>query len=173
MLLAGPLPRRWAHTQGVAATARGLASIVGEDAELLEVAAWLHDVGYAPGVAQVGFHPLDGARYLRDAESADAVLCGLVAYHTGALHEARERGLDADLEREFTPPPSQLLGDALTYCDVITGPDGNRVDLLERLTDIQKRYGRDHVVSRAVRAASPDWFESVRRVEYLLSMRSA
>jgi predicted hydrolase (HD superfamily) len=169
-LLAGSLPRRWAHTQGVAATARRLAPIVTDNADLLEAAAWLHDIGYAPDLAHAGFHPLDGARYLRASADADTVLCGLVAYHSGAIHEARERGLDADLEREFTPPP-QLLGDALTYCDVTTGPDGNRVDVQERLTDIQERYGRDHPVSRAVRAASPSWFESVRRIEGLLSMR--
>jgi hypothetical protein len=31
-------------------------------------AAWLHDIGYAPAIAEsgTGFHPLDGARYLRD-----------------------------------------------------------------------------------------------------------
>ncbi|WP_323098242.1 hypothetical protein [Intrasporangium sp. YIM S08009] len=28
-------------------------------------AAWLHDVGYAPSVAQTEFHPLDGARFLQ------------------------------------------------------------------------------------------------------------
>src|SRR5439155_12166964 len=38
-LLAEPLPRRWAHTQGVAAVARRIAPIVGEDAELLQAAA--------------------------------------------------------------------------------------------------------------------------------------
>ena len=167
-LLAGTLPRRWAHTQGVADTARQLAPIVGDDAELLEAAAWLHDIGYAPEIAHTGFHPLDGARYLRDCQNADTSLCGLVAYHTGAIHEARVRGLEVDLEREFTEP-SQLLADALTYSDVTTGPDGDRVDVRERLTDIHERYGRDHPVSRAVRAASGSWFDSVRRVEELLS----
>jgi HD superfamily phosphodiesterase len=43
-----PLPRRWAHVQGVAAQAHGLAPVLGADADLLEAAAWLHDVGYAP-----------------------------------------------------------------------------------------------------------------------------
>jgi len=42
------LPRRWAHTQGAAARARSLAPILGENAGLLEAAAWLHDIGYAP-----------------------------------------------------------------------------------------------------------------------------
>ena len=34
-----PLPRRWAHTQGVARKARSLAPILGDGADLLEAAA--------------------------------------------------------------------------------------------------------------------------------------
>src|SRR5580693_4887911 len=63
-----PLPRRWSHSRGVAARARTLAPILGPDASLLTAAAWLHDIGYAPALAETGFHPLDGARYLRDVE---------------------------------------------------------------------------------------------------------
>ena len=65
-LLQEPLPRRWAHVQG-AAEPRGLAPVLGADADLIEAAAWLHDIGYAPGLAATGLHPLDGGRYLRDA----------------------------------------------------------------------------------------------------------
>jgi hypothetical protein len=49
-LLQEPLPRHWAHVQGVAARARGLAPVLGADADLLEAAAWLHDIGYAPAL---------------------------------------------------------------------------------------------------------------------------
>ena len=73
-LLQDPLPRRWAHVQGVAAQARSLAPVLGADADLLEAAAWLHDIGYSPGLAATGFHPLDGGRYLRDTQHADAML---------------------------------------------------------------------------------------------------
>ena len=38
-LLQEPLPRRWAHVQGVAARARSLAPVLGPDADLLEAAA--------------------------------------------------------------------------------------------------------------------------------------
>ena len=62
------MPRRWAHVQGVAARARGLAPVLGADADLLEAAAWLHDIGYAPDLAATGLHQLDGGRYLRDGE---------------------------------------------------------------------------------------------------------
>jgi putative nucleotidyltransferase with HDIG domain len=78
-LLQETLPRRWAHVQGVAAQARSLAPVLGADADLLEAAAWLHDIGYAPGLAVTGFHPLDGARYLRDTQHAGTMLCRLVA----------------------------------------------------------------------------------------------
>jgi hypothetical protein len=52
------LPRRWAHVQGVAARARSLAPVLGSDADLLEAAAWLHDIGYVPGLAVTGLHVL-------------------------------------------------------------------------------------------------------------------
>ena len=60
-LLADSLPRRWAHVQGVAARARSLAPSLGADADLLEAAAWLHDIGYLPELAETGLHSLDGA----------------------------------------------------------------------------------------------------------------
>lgn len=47
-MLAEPLPRRWAHSLGVAKRARSLSPILGRDADLLEAAAVLHDVGYSP-----------------------------------------------------------------------------------------------------------------------------
>ena len=64
-LLASALPRRWAHVQGVARQAEHAASRLGCRDGVLVAAAWLHDIGYAPGVKDTGFHPLDGARYLR------------------------------------------------------------------------------------------------------------
>src|ERR1700722_15670616 len=91
-LLEAPLPRRWAHVQGVAVQARSLAPILGNDADLLEAAAWLHDIGYSPELADTGFHPLDGARYLRDVEHGDSSLCRLVANHSCAILEAEDRG---------------------------------------------------------------------------------
>src|ERR1700745_2469827 len=93
-LLHAPLPRRWAHVQGVAARARGLAAVIGADADLLEAAAWLHDTGYAlADLAVKGLHALAGGLYLRDGQHADTMLCRLVAHHSCAIVEAEERGL--------------------------------------------------------------------------------
>ena len=152
-LLEIPLPRRWTHTQGVAMQARSLAPILGDDADLLEAAAWLHDIGYSPALACTGFHPLDGARWLRDVQDANPVLCRLVANHTGALIEAEERGLARALTAEF-PPAGRFLSDALTCCDMTTGPDGQLVSVDERLADIRARYSTGHVVSRAISRSS-------------------
>ena len=75
-LLQEPLPRRWAHVQGVATRARNLAPVLGADADLLEAAAWAHDIGYAPTLAITGLHQLDGARYLRDASTPTPCCAG-------------------------------------------------------------------------------------------------
>ncbi len=166
--LAEPLPRRWAHVQGVAATARRLAPILGADADLVEAAGWLHDIGYAPGIADTGFHALDGARFLRDIENALPSLCSLVAYHTAAIYEALERGLESQLCAEFMPAPQELT-DALTYCDVTTGPDGRTLDVQDRIADIFDRYGADHPVSRALRKAQACYVHSVRNIEARLT----
>lgn len=107
--LASWLPRRWAHVQAVAARAQR-ASVPG-DADVLLAAAWLHDVGYSPTLTATGFHPLDGARHLR-LEGFDDRLCGLVAYHSGAVIEAGMRGLDRQLQAEFAAETSEVA-DAL------------------------------------------------------------
>ncbi len=155
-LLQESLPRRWAHVQGVAARARSLAPVLGADADLLEAAGWLHDIGYAPGLAATGFHPLDGARYLRDAQHP-AMLCRLVAHHSCALIEAGERGLADVLAREFEPAP-QVLSSVLTYCDMTTSPDGQLVPVEQRLAEIHRRYGPGHLVSRSIQHATPIFF---------------
>src|SRR5215831_20330551 len=149
-LLQETLPRRWAHVRGVAARARSLAPVLGADADLLEAAAWLHDIGYAPGLAATGLHQLDGARYLRDARHADARLCRLVAHHSCAIIEAGERGLTNVLSSEFDPAPD-VLASVLTCCDMTTSPDGQPVPVEQRLAEIQNRYGPGHLVSRSIR----------------------
>ncbi|HEX3678168.1 MAG TPA: HD domain-containing protein [Galbitalea sp.] len=161
-LLEVPLPRRWAHVQGVAVQARSLAPILGDDADLLEAAAWLHDIGYSPELAGTGFHPLDGARYLRDVEHADPRLCRLVANHSCAILEADERGLADVLSGEF-PFPDPKLNDALAYCDMTTTPTGDVVSVHDRLSEIIDRYGPHDVVTRFIRRAEPELVSSVTR----------
>jgi hypothetical protein len=162
-LLAATLPRRWAHVQGVAARARTLKPSLGVEADLIEAAAWLHDIGYLPELAATGLHGLDGARYLRDVQHAEPLLCRLVAHHSCAVIEAEERGLAAVLTREFASPP-RPLADALTFCDMTTSPDGEHVQVHHRLAEIHDRYGSGHLVSRSIRRATPLILEAVGQV---------
>ena len=163
-LLRESLPRRWAHVQGVAARARGLAPVLGADANLLEAAAWLHDIGYAPGLAVTGLRALDGARYLRDAQHADAMLCRLVAQHSCAIIEAGERGFADVLGCEFEPAPD-ALSSVLTFCDMTTSPDGELVPAERRLAEIHHRYGSGHLVSRSIQRATPMILRAVEQVQ--------
>jgi hypothetical protein len=162
-LLQELLPRRLAHVQGVAVRARSLAPVLGTDADLLEAAAWLHDIGYAPGLAVTGLHALDGARYLRDVQHADAMLCRLVAHHSYAIVEADERGLANVLGLEFEPAP-YVLSSVLTCCDMTSSPDGELVPVERRLAEIQHRYGPGHLVSRSIQRATPMILRAVEQV---------
>jgi HD domain len=171
-LLEEPLPRRWAHVQGVASTARTLAGMLGSNADLLVAAAVLHDIGYAPSLADSRFHPLDGARYLRDVEHADAMLCRLVAHHSCAIIEAEERGLASELAREFKPAPRDLA-DALIYCDMTTGPDGQHMAIGQRLAEIGARYGHADLVTRALARSAPQLEAATSRVTRELATRRA
>jgi putative nucleotidyltransferase with HDIG domain len=162
-LLETALPRRWAHVQGVAARARSIAASLGPDADLLEAAAWLHDIGYLPELATTGLHQLDGARYLRDVQAADQMLCRLVAHHSCAHVEADERGLIDLLHMEFEPAP-QPFTYALTFCDMTTSRDGEPIRIDQRLAEIHDRYGSGHLVSRSIRRATPMILDAVRQV---------
>ncbi|WP_093838602.1 HD domain-containing protein [Streptomyces aidingensis] len=162
-LLAGPLPRRWAHSQGVAARARALAPLFGDEAELLEAAAILHDIGYAPELASTGFHPLDGGRYLHARPEADDRITRLVAHHSFAALEAEERGLRPALEAEFPLLENPQLVEALVCCDMTTTPDGLPTSSRERIAEIRSRYGDDSIVGRFIRRAEPHIHEAVDR----------
>ncbi|MFH8617940.1 HD domain-containing protein [Streptomyces sp. NPDC017979] len=167
-LLSAPLPRRWAHSLGVAERARSLAPILGADAELLEASAVLHDIGYAPSIATTGFHPLDGARFLRHTEHADERVVSLVAHHSCAVLEAEERGLQHDLETEFAQERLELR-DALTFCDMTTTPYGQLTTPTARLAEIVQRYGPDTLVGRFIQRATPEMHSAVHRVERRLA----
>ena len=56
--LMAPLGDRWLHVQAVASQARRVGLVlVDEDRDVLVAAAYLHDIGYAPSLNQLGFHP--------------------------------------------------------------------------------------------------------------------
>jgi hypothetical protein len=130
-------------------------------------AAWLHDIGYHPELAVTGFHPLDGARWLR-AHHWSAETCSLVAWHTESLEEARRYGLDAELVTEFDRPP-RIAAAALAWADLTSSPSGERWDAERRLTEIFDRYQPGSVVHDATRASLPALRAAVRQIDHLLS----
>ncbi|MHB1434326.1 MAG: HD domain-containing protein [Streptosporangiaceae bacterium] len=160
------LPRRWRHVRSVARRARWAASQLDLPDEVV-MGAWLHDIGYAPDLAETGFHPLDGARFLRSAGVQEPVV-SLVAYHSCARIEAGVRGLGDMLTSEFAPPDA-LLADVLLYCDMTTGPDGDHVRPADRLVEIRGRYGPDHEVTRFTELAGPEILATTGRAEDLLA----
>ena len=150
--LIAPLGDRLLHVQAVAEEARHVAAVLpAEDADLLVAAAFLHDVGYAPSLDRLGFHPVDGARFLR-AQGQERLAC-LVAHHSGARFEAEERGLVEELAA--FPVEDGPVMDALTFADMTTGPAGDLMTLDERIGEIQRRYSPDDPVHRAILRARP------------------
>lgn len=163
---------RWAHVSGVAFAALGASSSCEQsDADLLVAAAWVHDIGYAERLAETGFHPLDGARYLRTIGTSER-LCRLVANHTSAQVEAGVRDLADALAAEF-PPECSPVADALTFADLTTDPRGETTTVEARIAEILNRYGPGNPVSEATRRAAPDLIATVRRVEARLAAATA
>ena len=160
-----PLGNRWLHTQGVVERAREVGSIFNEkDRSLLIAAAFLHDIGYAPSLKITGFHPIDGAYYLL-AQHQER-LASLIAYHFEAHFEARLRGLVAELNT--IPREDSLLADALSYCDVRTGPTGQHLSFEERLADIFQRYDENDIIYLATCQAIPSLTRLVEHVQGVL-----
>lgn len=160
--LAG-LPRRLAHTRGVAAAAAGMAHLITNprhrDAVL--VAAWVHDIGYSDALAFTGCHPIDGAIELRE-RGFDELVVSLVAHHTGARHEAEQRDLSGALA-EFTVPPEELL-DVVTAADLSATPDGEPTTAAARIAEILDRYQPGHPVHTAITASGPELHAAYDRV---------
>lgn len=135
--LLGDQGTRLAHVRTAGAMAVQLALLFdAEEAALLVAAATLHDVGYAPGLARTGFHPLDGALHLRAIGLAER-LCSLVAHHSEADMLAVQHGV-LDLGAQF-PRERSLLADALVYADMHSSPDGRVIRAEDRLADITRR----------------------------------
>jgi hypothetical protein len=161
--LAAVLPCRWAHVQGVSRRVRVVAPLFSlDDRELLIGAALLHDIGYAPELAGTGFHPLDGGRYLRGIGVPDR-LANLVAHHSCATLEAELRGLSDELA-EFEDEKTALR-DALWWADMTTTPDGGETTAVERVAEIQSRYGPDDLVTCFIRRAWADLNAAVERTQ--------
>lgn len=144
---------RYPHSVCVAERAAAAARVLlpSDEVEVVTAAAWVHDVGYSPELVQTGFHPLDGARWLRVNGVAESV-CRLVAWHTSAFAEATERGMVDLLTDEFPRPDAATLR-VLTWADLTSSATGRPCSVEERIADILSRYPPDSPVHRTISAA--------------------
>jgi hypothetical protein len=157
---------RLAHSATVARQAERVSQLVhGPWAGVLVDAAWLHDIGYSPALIVCGFHPLDGARWLRE-HGWQAGVCRLVANHTRAATEARLRGLGDKLAEEFPAAP-ELPAAALAWSDITSLPAGDYCSPATRLADILERYPHG-VVHEATLANGPGLHADACMIEALL-----
>ncbi|KGN40823.1 HD domain-containing protein [Knoellia aerolata] len=162
----GDLGSRWDHVENVGRLADWMVAEVALSPEIA-VAAWLHDIGYAPVLADTGFHPVDGASFLADEGASDRVV-SLVAHHTGARFEAEERGLERDLDQFAVPEPDDL--DTLTLLDLVSSPTGAITTPRERIDEILTRYPESHPVHRAITRSRPELLASASRARVRLGL---
>jgi hypothetical protein len=154
LYLSQKLPSRWLHTQAVARTACELADkldITPSEKALLVVSAWYHDIGYAIPTSYK-WHPLDGALLLRGWELD--MVASQVAWHTTAEEESKLLGLFDALSRTH-PRPHPLIADALTYCDMTNGPEGQRFSFDQRFQEVRLRHGEGSSAVVAMESAMP------------------
>lgn len=135
-------PQRFEHLATVWRTARsirhlGLPWYGPEQADRLELAALLHDVGRALDPHDTEPHGFVGARFLDSVGLHD--VAPLVAHHSAARFEAELRGM-SHLDRWHVGEPRLLQ--LLTLIDRTTDGRGRRVGLSERRADIERRHGR-------------------------------
>ncbi len=160
-----PQGQRFRHTAEVAHKAARVGHLLPpSEAHDLEAAALLHDIGYADDLAATGLHQIDGARWV--ASQGLPSIAGIIAHHSEADIELGLRGRGAMLI-EFEVSDQRLL-DALTYCDMTTGPDGETMGLDERIEEVGERRGRDSVVYAALTLARPRLELAIERTLMLM-----
>jgi hypothetical protein len=165
--LLSPVGDRWKHVRAVGECAREVSAVLDqEDRPYLVAAAYLHDIGYVPDLQRTGLHQLDGARYIRSL-GTERLAC-LVAHHSEARFEIRLRGFSDELaayKRE-----ESWVSDALTYCDLTTGPTGLPMTFEDRVAEVEQRYGEGEIVD-ALRQATPYLLDAIERTEDRLRQR--
>ena len=87
-----------------------------------------------PALVDVGFHPIDGARFLRSSGGGPP-LCALIAHHSAAAVAAEL----AEWEHEEGP-----VAAALWTADMTIGPRGEQLAYADRLTELSVGIVRTH-----------------------------
>ncbi|GAA2497008.1 HD domain-containing protein [Terrabacter carboxydivorans] len=158
---------RWAHLSAVGRLAQETNALGTSMSSTVVQAAWVHDIGYAPGLRDTGMHAIDGARaLLRFGAPVDVV--ALVAHHTGAIYEAAARGFAEELAELPLPDHTDL--DALTLLDLVVGPEGDLTTAEDRIAEILSRYRVGDPVHRAVTRSGPELLASAGRARTRLQL---
>jgi len=141
-------PTRLEHMKGVGRRAASLArqlQLPDYEAGLLRRAAFMHDIGYASGLKRTGFHQLDGALALADAGAPEGITASAL------LHSSAQHGLSGRIGEIYAQAPDtngySRLVDLVSWCDIRTSATGHGCSLGERVLDIAKRFGPDHIVT--------------------------
>lgn len=132
-----------------------------DERDVLIAACYVHDIGYATELQMSGFHPLDGALFLR--KQGEERLAGLAAHHSFAAREAEIRGLTPDLAR-FDDEASQV-SKLLTYLDLTTDAEGRTVTVEQRIADVHTRHEIDSPVCVALDSAAAEIEALAKSVE--------
>lgn len=144
-------PQRFRHVEGAArAAAHVSARLPDVHRDAVIAAAWLHDIGYAPELQRTGFHPVDGAAYLREGGWDDSIV-RLVAHHSHCQLIAPYYGADTHLTA-YAPIPG-ITADVLTFADLVSGVDGSGVTVADRIAELRARPLTEPAVPAHVREA--------------------
>lgn len=142
-------PQRYRHVEGAARAAAQVAMRIPEIPQNSVVAAaWLHDIGYADELHDTGFHPLDGATFLREG-GWDPEIVRLVAHHSHSRLLAPYFGADVALSR-FAVPVG-LAADVVTFADVVAGVSGSGVTVSDRIAELRTRTNHGPAIPDQVR----------------------
>ncbi len=161
-------PSRLVHVLEIARRVRESAALLNRlgwhppiDLEIAECAALLHDIGYWKPIAETGFHPVDGLRFLYGQGQKE--LGELIAGHSCSPEEGMLSGFPG-----IEPSPN-IIARLITYWDLQVKQGGEVVSYQERLRDILSRYGPDTIVAKANLAAQPRLEALMQDVSTLLN----
>jgi hypothetical protein len=104
------------------------------------------------------------------AHGQERLAC-LVAHHSGARFEAKERGLVDELAA--FPVEDGPVMDALIFADLTAGPAGRPMTLERRIDEIRRRYPSDDRVHREITCARPPLQAAIDRTQHRLATWTA
>lgn len=139
-------PGPWGnHSRTAAHCAEKIAAACGMDSEKAYIMGLLHDIGRKFGVSDLR-HVYDGWKYMNSLGCEEAARACLT--HSFSSHELNEYVGKFDLnEQELAELKAALRAvefddydRLIRLCDAISGPKGV-MDIIERMSDVKRRYG--------------------------------